>query len=257
MTIVDLNSDLGEGFGAWTMGDDLAMLDLVTSANVACGYHAGDPSIMRVMCARAAERGVTIGAHVAYPDLAGFGRRHMDLAFDELADGVLYQVGALEAFARSAGSAVSYVKPHGALAHAIVHDKVQAGAVVAGVRAFRSDLAIMGFPGSTLLRLAGEAGLRPLTEGFPDRAYNPDGTLVARHIAGAVIHDSSVVAARAVQMVKDRQIAAIDGSVVPLNVASLCVHGDTPGAVHIARNIRQALATAAIAVVSCCVIVAE
>ena len=252
MTLVDLNSDLGEGFGSWTMGDDLALLDLVTSANIACGYHAGDPSIMRVMCARAAERGVSIGAHVAYPDLVGFGRRHMDLSHDELADGVLYQIGALQAFAHAAGSSVSYVKPHGALAHAIVRDEVQAGAVVAGIRAFRGDLAIMGFPDSAVLRLASEAGLRSLTEGFPDRAYNPDGTLVARHISGAVVHDSCVVAARAVQIVRDRCVTAIDGSVVPLDVASLCVHGDTPGAVDIARAVREALAAAEISVVSCC-----
>ena len=239
MISVDLNSDLGEGFGLWEMGDDAAMLAIVTSANVACGYHASDPSVMRRMCSQAAANGVAIGAHVSYPDLIGFGRRFMEMSSTELADAVLYQIGALDAMARAAGATVAYVKPHGALYNTIAHHEQQAAAVVAGVKAFRSDLPIMGFAGSVVLRLAAKQGLRPVTEAFADRAYNPDGSLVSRTLPGSVLHDPAVVAARAVRMMTKGRVTAIDGSEIAVSAESLCVHGDTPGAVRIAQHIRS------------------
>lgn len=241
MATVDLNSDLGEGYGVWSLGDDDRLLEIVTSANVACGFHAGDPSIMRRTCAHAVARGVRIGAQVSYPDRAGFGRRFVDMAPDDLADAVLYQVGALDACARAAGTSVTYVKPHGALYNAVVHHAAQAAAVVSGVRAFSRDLAVLGLPGSQLLASAADRGLDVRQEAFADRAYRPDGTLVPRSEPDAVIHDPDVVAARAVQMVVEGTVTAVDGSVVAVGRDSLCVHGDTPGAVDIAVAVRRAL----------------
>jgi len=240
---IDINSDLGEGFGQWTMSDDVAMLDIVTSANIACGFHAGDPSTMRAVCEAAAARTVTIGAHVSYPDLAGFGRRFIDIDPDELRDAVSYQLGALAGFAAAAGTYVSYVKPHGALYNTIVHHEGQARAVIDGVRCI-AELPIVGLPGSAVLRLASEAGLRAVTEAFVDRAYNADGTLVPRSQAGAVLHDVDQIASRTVRMVIDGVVAAIDGSEIAIRTESMCVHGDTPGAVAIARAVRAALETA-------------
>lgn len=228
---MDLNSDLGESFGAWSLGDDAAMLEVVSSANVACGFHAGDATTARGVCRLAAARAVAVGAHVGYRDLAGFGRRFVDVDPGTLADEVLYQIGALQAIARAEGTRVSYVKPHGALYNAIVHHEAQARAVVAGVVA------------------AGDArGLRTVAEGFADRAYLPDGTLVPRSQPGAVLHDAAAIAARAVRMAEG-EVVAIDGSTIPLDVASLCVHGDTPGAVAIARRVRAALDAASVPVV--------
>jgi UPF0271 protein len=227
---VDLNADLGEGFGAWRLGDDEALLDIVTSANVACGFHAGDPSTMRRVCAAAAERGVAIGAQVGYRDLAGFGRRRIDYDPDELRDDLLYQIGALDAFARLAGSRVSYVKPHGALYNTAVRDEGQAGAVVAAVAAFDRSLPVLGLPGSALLRLADGAGLRPVEEGFADRRYRPDGTLAPRTEPGALLTGAEEVVAQALRL------ATGTG-----RVASLCLHGDTPGAVTLAGAVRAAL----------------
>jgi 5-oxoprolinase (ATP-hydrolysing) subunit A len=203
-----------------------------------------------VMCASAAELGVAIGAHVSYPDLIGFGRRHMDLSHDELADGVLYQIAALEGFARLAGARVAYVKPHGALANTIVHDPVQAAAVVAAVTAFSGDVALMGFPNSQSLSQAATAGLRTLTEGFPDRGYNPDGSLVSRKVSGAVIEEPDEVTARALLMATQQQVVAIDGSLLQMRFDSLCVHGDNPAAVKIAQQIRATFSAAGIAVTS-------
>jgi 5-oxoprolinase (ATP-hydrolysing) subunit A len=227
---VDLNADLGEGFGAWRLGDDDALLDVVTSANVACGFHAGDPSTMRRVCAAAAERGVAIGAQVGYRDLAGFGRRRIDYDVDELRDDLLYQIGALDAFARLAGSRVSYVKPHGALYNTAVHDEGQAGAVAAAVAAFDRSLPVLGLPGSALLRLAAGAGLRGVEEGFADRRYRADGTLTPRGEPGALLTVADEVVAQALRL------ATGTG-----RVASLCLHGDTPGAVALARAVRAAL----------------
>ncbi|HVL97682.1 MAG TPA: 5-oxoprolinase subunit PxpA [Egibacteraceae bacterium] len=243
---VDLNSDLGESFGRWTLGDDAAVLEAVTSANVACGFHAGDPSTLRRTCADAAERGVAIGAQVGYPDLAGFGRRFIDMDPDELADCVLYQIGALEAFARVAGSRVVYVKPHGALYNAVVDHEEQAAAVVRAVRAYDARMPLLGLPGSALLRHAGDAGLPVVREAFADRAYTPQATLVSRREPGAVLHDADEVARRAVRMVTDGQIVAVDGSVVTVAVDSICVHGDSPGAVAMAKGVRAALEAAGV-----------
>jgi 5-oxoprolinase (ATP-hydrolysing) subunit A len=237
---IDLNSDLGEGFGVWTLGDDAALLEVVTSANVACGFHAGDPSIMRRVCLAAAQRGVRIGAQVSYPDRAGFGRRFIDMEHDDLADAVLYQIGALEAFARAAGTSVAYVKPHGALYNAVVDNAMQAAAVVSGVRAASRELVVLALPGSVLLETAAASDLATRTEAFADRAYRGDGSLVPRRDEGSVIHDRTVIVERALRMVRDGTVESIDGSSVAVGRDSLCVHGDTPGAVDIARSIRSA-----------------
>ncbi|WP_158886777.1 LamB/YcsF family protein [Amycolatopsis anabasis] len=244
---MDLNSDLGEGFGVWTLGDDEALLGIVSSANVACGFHAGDPSIMRVTCERAAANGVAIGAQVSYRDLAGFGRRRIDVAPGELADEVTYQIGALDAFARAAGSRVSYVKPHGALYNAVVTDAAQAAGVVEGVRRYSPELPILGLPGSELLAAADAAGLVTVPEAFADRAYTPRGHLVSRREPGAVLHDVREIVARCVDMAVHRRVIAIDGTALPVDARSICVHGDTPGAVEIAREVRAALLAADIA----------
>ena len=245
MTNIDLNSDIGEGLGHWPMNDDESLLGIITSANIACGFHAGDPSIMRRTCDVAARSGVAIGAHVSYPDLAGFGRRFIDINPTELADVVTYQIGALQAIAIAAGSRVSYVKPHGALYNAIVTHEAQAAAVVAGVAAC-GPLPLMGLSNSAVLRLATQAGLPTVTESFVDRAYNTDGSLVSRLLPGAVLHDVNFVAARAVRMVTNRSVFAIDGSEIAVEFDSLCVHGDTPEAVQIAGAVRDALTAAQI-----------
>jgi 5-oxoprolinase (ATP-hydrolysing) subunit A len=243
---VDLNSDLGEGFGQWQLGDDDALLGIVTSANVACGFHASDPSIMRRVCARAAATGVAIGAQVSYRDLAGFGRRFMDVAPDELTADVVYQIGALEAFARVAGSRVRYVKPHGALYNAIVGHEEQAAAVVRAVVEYDRTLPVMGLPGSAWLRLAEEAGLTVVREAFADRAYTPEGALVSRRLDGAVLHDPDEIAARCLAMARGEPIADVEGNPLEIRPDSICVHGDTPGAVAIARRVRESLTDAGV-----------
>jgi UPF0271 protein len=241
---VDLNADLGEGFGVWRLGDDEALLDVITSANMACGFHAGDPSTMRRVCAAAADRGVSVGAQVGYRDLAGFGRRRIDYDSGELRDDVLYQMGALEAFCRAAGSRVRYVKPHGALYNTAAVDAGQAGAVVAAVTDYDRELPVLCQPGSVLAELAAADGLTVVAEGFADRAYRADGRLVSRSRPGAVLHDPDAVVERAVRMAVAGEVVAEDGSVVPNPVASICVHGDTPGAVELARRVRDGLVAA-------------
>ena len=243
---IDLNADLGESFGAWTMGDDAALLDVVTSANVACGFHAGDPSTLRATVAAAAARGVRVGAHPGYRDLAGFGRRFLDVAPADLTADVLYQLGALDAMCRAAGTRLHYVKPHGALYNAIVHHRAQADAVVAAVRAFDADLPLLCLPGSAVLVAAREAGLRGVAEAFADRAYAPDGTLVPRREPGAVIHDEAEVVERAVRLASDATVVAIDGSIVRVEAESLCVHGDTPGAARLAAAVADGLRSAGV-----------
>jgi 5-oxoprolinase (ATP-hydrolysing) subunit A len=238
---MDLNADLGESFGSWTLGDDAAMLDVVTSANVACGFHAGDPSTLRRTCALAARAGVTVGAQVGYRDLAGFGRRFMDVEPGNLADDVVYQIGALEAMCRVGGTRVRYVKPHGALYNAIVHHERQAAAVVAAVRDYDRELPVLGLPGSAFLRAAREAGLRTVREFFVDRGYTPDGTLVPRGRDGALLDDPEQVTERVLRLVEDGVVVAVDGSTVPVEAESLCVHGDTPGAVRMAEAVRAGL----------------
>ncbi|GAA2836821.1 LamB/YcsF family protein [Crossiella cryophila] len=242
---LDLNSDLGEGFGIWRLGDDEALLDVVTSANVACGFHAGDPATMRRVCQAAARSGVAVGAQVSYRDLAGFGRRFIDADPAELADEVLYQIGALSACARAAGTEVRYVKPHGALYNAVVHHEAQAAAVVAGVRAF-GELPVLGLPGSRLLAAAEAAGLPAVQEAFADRGYTPEGTLVPRSQPGALLTSTAEVVDRAVRLAERGQIVAVDGSVLASQARSLCLHGDTPGAVAHAIAVRSALTEAGV-----------
>ena len=244
---MDLNSDLGEGFGQWRLGDDEALLDVVTSANVACGFHAGDPSIMRRVCARAAESGVAVGAQVSYRDLAGFGRRFVDVEPAELTADVLYQLGALEAFARVAGSRVRYVKPHGALYNTIVTHEEQAAAVVQAVVEYDRDLPVLGLPGSAWLRLADGAGLTTVAEAFADREYTPQGTLVSRRLPGAVLHDADEIARRCLAMATGEPVTDVEGGLLRLSPESICVHGDTQGAVQIARQVREALTAAGVA----------
>ncbi|QQG95711.1 LamB/YcsF family protein [Mycobacteroides chelonae] len=227
MTRIDLNADLGEGFGAWRLGDDEAMLDVVTSANLACGFHAGDPATLHRTCRAAAARGIRIGAQVGYRDLAGFGRRFIDVAADDLYADVVYQIGALDALARTVGSPVTYVKPHGALYNTIVHHEVQADAVARAVRDVNAAFPVLTLPHSAFGDRARELGLRVVTEAFADRAYREDGTLVPRGEPGAVLHDPAAVAARIPALSKTAE--------------SICVHGDSPDAVTIARTVRTAL----------------
>lgn len=248
VTAMDLNSDLGEGFGRWALGDDDSLLGIVTSANVACGFHAGDASIMRRVCERAVERGVSIGAQVGYRDLAGFGRRFIDIEPDALTEDVIYQVGALDAFARVAGSRVTYVKPHGALYNAIVHHEEQAAAVVQALLDYDSSLPVLGLPGSVWLRQAEEAGLRVVSEAFADRAYTRHGTLVSRRSPNAVLDDVDQIGQRCVAIATGKPIVDIEGGSLTVSAESICVHGDTAGAVNIALSVKEALTTAGVAV---------
>ncbi|WP_280389228.1 LamB/YcsF family protein [Nocardia wallacei] len=244
--MMDLNSDLGEGFGAWSMGDDAALLDIVTSANIACGFHAGDPAIMRHTCELAVARGVRIGAHISYRDLAGFGRRAMAVPPPELSDECLYQIGALDAFARAAGDRVRYVKPHGALYHAASADREVADAVVRALTRY-GGLGLLGLPGARLAAAAAAAGIAFYAEGFADRAYTPAGDLVARGTPGSVLGEHAALA-QAISIAVHGETRDVDGDPVAVPAASLCVHGDSPGAVAMARSIRDALAAKGIEV---------
>jgi len=247
--MVDLNADLGESYGAWRLGDDDALLELVTSANIACGFHAGDPLTIRQTCARAVAGGVRIGAQVSYRDLAGFGRREMVVPAAELEAEVLYQLAALDGVARAEGGRVGYVKPHGALYNRAVWDAGQATAVVAAVRSYGRELPVLTLPGSALAVAAADAGLEVVAEAFADRAYNADGTLVRRGVPGAVLTDPDAVAARVTGLVTRGTIQAADGSDVPVAARSVCIHGDTPGAVRMARAVRAALTGAGVSLV--------
>jgi 5-oxoprolinase (ATP-hydrolysing) subunit A len=238
---VDLNADLGESFAVWRLGDDEAMLQLVTSANVACGFHAGDPAGLARTCRSAAEQGVRIGAQVGYRDLAGFGRRYIDVTAEDLTADVIYQIGALTALAHAAGSTVTYVKPHGALYNTIVTDRAQGRAVAEAVHAVDPALPVLGLAGSAFFDEAARVGLRCVPEAFADRAYRPDGQLVSRREAGAVLHDPDAIAERVASMVGSGRVRAVDGSVILISVESVCVHGDSPGAVQIATAVRQRL----------------
>ncbi|MDX3363575.1 5-oxoprolinase subunit PxpA [Streptomyces sp. ME02-6978.2a] len=239
--MIDLNADLGEGFGRWRLTDDAALLSVVTSANVACGFHAGDPSTMRRVCALAAERGVRIGAQVSYRDLAGFGRRAMEVPAEELAAEVAYQIGALEVFARAAGARVAYVKPHGALYNRVVHDGEQAAAVVEGVLLADAALPVLGLPGSRFLAAAAKAGLPTVTEAFGDRAYTEEGTLAPRGHEGAVLTEPDTVVERSLGLAREGEVTTLSGRRIPVRARSLCLHGDTPGAVELARRVRARL----------------
>ncbi|MFM7627142.1 MAG: LamB/YcsF family protein [Gammaproteobacteria bacterium] len=250
MNSIDLNSDLGESYGAWRMGDDAAMLEVVSSANVACGFHAGDPiGILRTV-KTAAERSVAIGAHVSYPDLAGFGRRDMDIAPADLTADVGYQIGALKGLAAAAGAQVRYVKPHGALYNRIAVDAVQGAAVIAAIKAVDPSLVLMGLAGAPILAQARAAGLAVVAEAYADRAYTPAGHLVPRRETGAVLHDVSLIAARMVRLATDGIVEAIDGSVIRIDAESISVHGDSPGAVAIACEVRRRLEAEGIGIAS-------
>jgi 5-oxoprolinase (ATP-hydrolysing) subunit A len=238
---IDLNADLGEGFGVWRLGDDDAMLDIVTSANVACGFHAGDPAGLLRVCRLAGERGVRIGAQVSYRDLAGFGRRFIDVAPDDLLADVVYQIGALHGLAQAAGSTVSYVKPHGALYNTIVTNREQAAAVAHAVQTVDAGLPVLGLAGSVFFEEAQGRDLRTVPEAFADRAYRPDGQLVSRREPDAVLSDPNVIAERVVAMVTTGHVTAVDGSALDVSVKSVCVHGDSPGAVQIATAVRDRL----------------
>jgi 5-oxoprolinase (ATP-hydrolysing) subunit A len=248
MATIDLNSDVGESFGRWSLGDDTAMFRSVSSANVACGFHAGDPSVIRRTCREAVAAGVVIGAHVGYRDLAGFGRRFLDISPTELADDVVYQIGALQALAAAEGARVRYVKPHGGLYNAIVTHTAQAQAVVDAVASVDANLPILGLPGSEVLRLADKAGLRGVSEAFADRAYNPDGTLVSRSKPGAVLEDPELVAEHVLRMATESAVRAIDGSILKIRAESICVHGDSPGAVAMATAVKSALGDAGVSI---------
>jgi UPF0271 protein len=240
---VDLNADLGESFGVWQLGDDDAMLDVVTSANVACGFHAGDAATLAKTCRAAAARGVRIGAQVSYRDLAGFGRRFIDITPEDLIADVIYQIGALQALAHVAGSTVSYVKPHGALYNTIVGNHGQARAVAEAVHAVDPGLPVLGLSGSVFFAEAQELGLRTVSEAFADRAYRSDGQLVSRRVPNAVLRDVEEIVDRVVSMVTAGRVAAVDGSTIPITVESVCVHGDSPEAVQIANAVRDRLRT--------------
>ena len=245
-TTIDLNSDMGESLGAWTMGDDAAMLSNVSSANVACGFLAGDPVVMLATLRQAKAHGVTVGAHVAYRDLVGFGRRPMDVPHAELVGDVIYQIGALQAMARAAGTEVRYVKPHGALYNTIAHDERQAKSVIEAVKAVDPNLALVVLAGSKQAQWARDAGLRVIEEAFADRGYTPQGTLVSRREPGAVLHDPALVAQRMLQLVQQGTVQANDGSTVRVRADSICVHGDSPGAVAMASAVREHLQAAGV-----------
>jgi 5-oxoprolinase (ATP-hydrolysing) subunit A len=244
MHTIDLNSDLGESFGPWKMGQDEALMPSITSANVACGFHAGDPTVMRQTIALAKRHGVAVGAHPGFPDLAGFGRREMQLNTSEVEDLVLYQLAAIAGVASAEGVRLQHVKAHGALYNMAARDATLARAIARAVAAFDRSLILFGLAHSLLIREAEQAGLRAAAEIFADRTYEPDGSLTSRRIAGSVIHDPADVVERAVEMVTTREVTARDGSRIALEAHTLCLHGDTPGAADLARQVRTALEAA-------------
>lgn len=250
MARIDLNSDLGESFGAWRMGDDAAMMQIVTSANVACGFHAGDPAGLLTTLRAAAKAGVSVGAHVGYRDLAGFGRRAMDPSSAELQGDVIYQIGALQALARAAGTRVRYVKPHGALYNTMAQDARQAADVIAAIRAVDPALPLVALAGAPVVEQARAAGLTVIAEAFADRAYTPSGALVSRRDPGAVLHDPDLVGERMLRLATEGRITAMDGSEIALSAQSICVHGDSPDAVAMARRIRDILLNAGVELVA-------
>ena len=247
-TLIDLNSDMGESFGRYTLGHDEALLDVVSSANIACGFHAGDPEVMARTVALAQQKGVGIGAHPGFPDLVGFGRREISASTAEVAADVLYQIGALHAFCQAAGTALQHVKPHGALYNRIAVDERLATAVVEAVAHFNRDLILVGLPGSAVERAAITKGIPFVREVFADRAYNAEGTLASRRVAGAVISDAAQVARRAVRMVVEGRVTTVDGGELALAADTICIHGDTPGAPELARTVREALEGAGVTI---------
>jgi len=246
---IDLNCDLGESFGAYTIGADEAVMSSISSANVACGYHGGDPAVMRRTVRLACAAGVAVGAHPGFPDLAGFGRREMHMAPQDAEDMILYQIGALAAIARSEGARLRHVKPHGALYNMAVRDRGLADAIARAVVSFDPSLILFALPGSALIRAGEACGLRIAPEGFADRTYEPDGSLTPRSRAGAVIHDPRTVVKRAVRMAVEGTVLATDGSELAMRVDTICTHGDTPGAQELTRALRTGLERAGVAIV--------
>jgi UPF0271 protein len=244
MARIDLNSDLGEGFGDYRCGDDEAMLDLVTSANVACGFHAGDPEIMARTFRAAKARGVTVGAHVGFADLQGFGRRPLPLSAREIENLVAYQIGAAQALARLAGHRITYVKPHGALANMAETDSLIADAIARAIAGVDKSLTFLTIALSEQVRAAERAGLRAVSEIFADRGYTEEGRLVPRGAPGALIEDAETAAARVLAMIEARAIITTEGRRLPSEIGSVCVHGDTPHAVAMARHLRERLQSA-------------
>jgi len=245
---IDINSDTGESFGAYTIGRDAGLFRSITSANVAAGFHAGDPSVLRATIRLAKANGVAVGAHPGFPDLVGFGRRELNVTPQEAEDFVLYQIAAVAGVAAADGVRLQHVKPHGALFNMAVRNKELAAAIAGAVAAFDKTLILFGLPGSEILNAGRAAGLRVAAEVFADRAYEPDGSLASRRKPNSVIHDPDAVVARAVRMVKERTVVAIDGSVVPLEADTICVHGDTPGSDDLAAKIRAGFESAGVAV---------
>ena len=245
---IDLNADVGESFGAYSLGHDADLIPLITSANVACGFHAGDPGVMRATVALARQHGVAVGAHPGFPDLVGFGRRELKATPTEVEDAVAYQIGALAGIAAAEGLRLQHVKPHGALYNMAVVDGALADAIARATASVDPSLILLGLPGSQLVLAGSRAGLRTASEGFADRAYLPSGALVPRSQSGAVIEDADTVVSRAIMMAREHVVMAIDGTRVAIEVDTICVHGDTPGAAVLARRIRAALAEGGIEV---------
>jgi UPF0271 protein len=243
---IDINSDMGESFGAWRMGADEGLMPHISSANIACGAHAGDATVMRRTVRLARDHGVTVGAHPGFPDLQGFGRRDMAMDPRELEDCIVAQIGALAGLARAEGLTLGHVKAHGALYNMAVRNRTLADAVARAIAAFDPSLVMFGLPGSALLEAGRAAGLRVAAEGFADRSYEPDGSLTPRSRPGAVIHDADVVVTRAIQMVRDGVVLTAAGEPLPMRIDTICVHGDTPGADALARRLRAGLAAAGI-----------
>lgn len=245
---IDLNSDMGESFGAYTIGHDAGLMTSITSANVAAGFHAGDPTVLRETIRLAKTRGVAVGAHPGFPDLVGFGRRELNVTPREAEDMVLYQIAAVAGVAAAEGVRLQHVKPHGALFNMAVRNAELSDAIARAVAAFDKTLILFGLPGSEILKAGRAAGLRVAAEIFADRAYEPDGSLVSRRTPGSVIHDAKAVVTRAVRMVQDGIVVAIDGTTVPLEAETICVHGDTPGSDGLAAALRAGLEAAGITV---------
>lgn len=245
---IDLNSDLGESFGPWPMGDDAALMASISSANVACGFHAGDPGTMRATVALAKASGVAIGAHPGFPDLVGFGRREIQVTPQEVEDFVVYQVAALAGIAAGQGVRLQHVKAHGALYNLACRDRALADAIARAVAAIDKKLILFGLPNSELIKAGEHAGLPVAAEVFADRAYEADGSLASRQKAGSVIHDPAAVVARAITMLRERRVVALDGSVIGLEADTICLHGDTPGAADLARAVRAGLEAAGVTV---------
>jgi 5-oxoprolinase (ATP-hydrolysing) subunit A len=245
---IDINCDMGESFGPWTMGADAEVMPGITSANIACGAHAGDPRVMRRTVVAAKQHGVSVGAHPGFADLQGFGRREMQADPAEVEDSLIAQIGALAAIARAEQAAVRHVKAHGALYNMAARDRRLADAIARAIKAFDASLIMFALPGSPMIEAGAAAGLRVAAEGFADRAYEPDGSLTPRSRPGAVIHDPALVVDRAVRMVRDGVVLTPDGREIPMKVETICVHGDTPGAPELTRRIRAGLEAAGILV---------